>query len=230
MNQTVSPPSLQAIHLPQFDSTPFYYSHKPTLLDDIPDTYLALAAPVLAYWSLSLFFHYLDMSEWKWLEKYRIHDSSEVKSRNLATRTQVVQAVLFQQLLQTLLGLVWLEEESSELPKHAQNMESIARWILPALGGTVGDKWGVAALGDLTYFVYWWAIPIFQLFLAMYVPSSRSQRAELKHHNVIGSSLTHGNTSFTAGCMSTNSCIGISTHGTTVYTCHTRSGRCTTTP
>src|SRR6266542_1360466 len=80
---------------------PVYHIPKPQLIDGIPDHFLTIAAPVIGYWYLSLFFHFLDISEWKFLDKYRIHESAEVKSKNLVTKSQVVWAVVFQQVIQT---------------------------------------------------------------------------------------------------------------------------------
>lgn len=227
MNQTVPSPSFEALHVPR--AVPFYYSQQHALVDGIADRYLALGAPILAYWSLSLLFHYLDMSDWKWLEKYRIHDSAEVKSRNLATRTQVVRAVLFQQLVQTLLGLVWLSEESEAVPDHVRKTQNVARWIVPLLNRVVGEKWGAMIIGDLAYFVYWWCIPTLQLFFAMCVPFS-CPNCSSHSYSFTGFSLTHGSTFYTDGCMSTNSCTSIFILGTIAYTCHMHLAHYTTTP
>jgi sphinganine C4-monooxygenase len=80
----------------------------------LSDKHLSLAAPILAYWGLSMLFHPLDVSQFAWLEKYRLHDSEEVKSRNLTSRADVVWAVFVQQIIQTVLGLVFLDEQGSE--------------------------------------------------------------------------------------------------------------------
>ncbi|OAX35449.1 hypothetical protein K503DRAFT_773471 [Rhizopogon vinicolor AM-OR11-026] len=42
---------------------PFYFVVRKNLLDGIPDTYVAFAAPVLAYWIVSLTFYCLDISD-----------------------------------------------------------------------------------------------------------------------------------------------------------------------
>lgn len=149
-------------------NVPFYYSHAPSLVEGFPDHLLVLAAPILAYWSLSLFFHYLDISGWKWLEQYRIHDSAEVKARNRATRTQVVWAVLLQQLIQTLLGLFWMGDHVP-VANHGEKMEDMARTLQPLLTLVVGEKLGRGALPEAVYFVYWWGIPTFQFLSAMCV-------------------------------------------------------------
>ena len=68
------------------------------------DETLALVAPLAAYWIYSAFFQILDSLPLHWLERYRIHESEEVKARNLASKWDVFVAVLFQQVVQTLLG------------------------------------------------------------------------------------------------------------------------------
>jgi sphinganine C4-monooxygenase len=152
------------------ETIPFYYSHKTSLFAAFPDQYLALALPIFAYWSLSLFFHYLDISGWKWLERYRIHESSEVKARNIATRSQVAWAVLLQQVIQTLLGLLWLSGRP-RATNHLQNMQGISIKLGPLLGWSMGGTNSEVVMHDLVYFVYWWSIPILQFLAAMYVSS-----------------------------------------------------------
>lgn len=142
-------------------ATPFYYSCNSQLIQDIPDHYVTLAAPVIAYWTLCLFFHWLDMSDWKWLEKYRIHESVEVTSKNRVTRTQVVWAVIFQHILQTALGYVVLSDEHQSMLDHPARVATISSYIQPLLGETLA--------ASLAYFVYWWAIPTVQLGVAMCV-------------------------------------------------------------
>jgi sphinganine C4-monooxygenase len=179
---------------------PFYYSPRQRFFDDVPDHLTTVAVPIIAYWSLSLFFHSLDMSGWKWLEKYKIHDSEEVKKRNLVGRTEVVLAVIFQQVVQTLLGLMWLKEDpvvggiihhgmTEAVVKGLQRWERLLQpvvdrvfWIVNGLGFGEVVKWGAAGgvlgvtsggreevLAKAVYFVYWWGVPIFQFFAAMYV-------------------------------------------------------------
>lgn len=180
---------------------PLYYTPRQRLIDDVPDHILTVTVPIIAYWFLSLFFHALDISGWKWLNKYRIHDSEEVKKRNLVGRTEVVLAVIFQQVIQTLLGLVWLEEEAvnGHATSHAAQVvvvKGLQRWerllepvvdkVLGVVGALVGHEvvktagggvLGVTnggkevVLAKAAYFVYWWGIPIIQFFAAMYVYS-----------------------------------------------------------
>ncbi|KAF4611059.1 hypothetical protein D9613_006805 [Agrocybe pediades] len=169
MNSTVCPSAVH--HDPlcfAHAAFPFYFSPKPRLLDSFPDTSLATIAPVVAYWTLSLFFHFLDTSGWQWLDKYRIHESAEIKSRNLVTRSQVVWAVLFQQIVQTIAGLLWLSDESIHTANHAQQLRSIAV-ALERLSRQLGAESHPVVLARLSGFVYWWAIPAFQLLAAMFI-------------------------------------------------------------
>ncbi|KAJ3879808.1 fatty acid hydroxylase superfamily-domain-containing protein [Lentinula edodes] len=151
-----------------FDSTdhPFYHSSQPTLIDGVSDPILTLAGPILAYWTLSLFFHYLDTAEWKWLEKYRIHESAEIQSKNLVSRTQVVWAVIFQQIVQTVLGIFWLSDDSHG--DYVQGLHHIAQY-LAVIMRILGTEREAQLLPMVTYAVYWWVIPTLQLLLAMFV-------------------------------------------------------------
>jgi len=195
MNQTTCStlPDGELFCLRQTD-VPFYYSTKPELIAGIPDTYITLATPIIAYWVLSLFFHALDVSEWKWLDKYRIHDSVETQSKNRVTKTQVVWAVIFQQVIQTILGLWFLDEDHHHLADHTSKVSAYADRLLPLI-----ENRSVAE--TLAYAVYWWFIPVGQLLAAACVPSSHIAVFFQNVHDSIGSSLTLGNTSFTALCM-----------------------------
>ncbi|KAA1468783.1 sphingosine hydroxylase [Dentipellis sp. KUC8613] len=153
-------------------TTPFYYSTNPTLFAGISDQTLALAAPIVAYWITSLFFHTLDISGWKWLDQYRIHDSAEVNSRNLATRAQVIRAVLFQQAIQTVLGIFWVSDEGGsrdymqDISQLELSMKDLARSVL---GKAWEEQLFHNAGPQVVYFTYWWGIPIAQFLFAMFV-------------------------------------------------------------
>ncbi|KAJ7695176.1 sphingosine hydroxylase [Mycena rosella] len=137
---------------------PWYYSYKPSLVDGVDDHHLALAAPIIAYWLLSLVFHYLDTRDWKLLEHCRIHPSSEVASANRVSPTAVFWGVIFQQVLQTVLGLVSLGNGHTLVANHAEKVAGIAQW-LPH----------VPTAAAIAYFLYWWGIPLFQLLVAIFI-------------------------------------------------------------
>ncbi|KIY52906.1 hypothetical protein FISHEDRAFT_34182 [Fistulina hepatica ATCC 64428] len=147
---------------------PFYFSQKTTLIDGVSDQYVALAAPIVAYWAMSLFFHCFDMSDWKWLEKYRLHPPAEVQARNLVTRTQVIWAVIFQQIIQTLLGILWLDSEPEAVDHYAETLR-IGQYISPTVSSFVSWKTAVTLVPQLAYTIYWHAIPVFQLIMAMFI-------------------------------------------------------------
>jgi sphinganine C4-monooxygenase len=76
----------------------------PPLIPPIPDSWILLALPILTYWSLSLFFHYLDTHDL--LSQYRLHTPAEVLKRNHVTRREVIREVVIQHVIQTLVGAV----------------------------------------------------------------------------------------------------------------------------
>ncbi|KZT09866.1 sphingosine hydroxylase [Laetiporus sulphureus 93-53] len=167
---TLSPSQMQYVSTTQ----PFYYSPRANLVDWMPDRYFALAVPVVAYWLSSLTFHMMDTSDWKWLEKYRIHDSAEVKTRNLVTRWQVIKAVLLQQVVQTIIGIFWMEETVSGAGvDHVGNMLRLGPSLARVLTWTVGEKTGGRLLdtdgGVLLYYLYWWALPAARFIFGMFI-------------------------------------------------------------
>ncbi|KAG7093860.1 hypothetical protein E1B28_007498 [Marasmius oreades] len=148
--------------------TPYYYSPKPSLVDGVSDPNLALLAPVIAYWVSSLFFHILDTSNWKWLEQLRIHESAEVQVKNRATRSEVVYAVIVQHILQTILGIFWMEDSENNV-HHMARLQGWARSLSPCMLGWPGAQLKPILLHHSAYFVYWWAIPLLQFLGGMFV-------------------------------------------------------------
>ncbi|KAH7335594.1 sphingosine hydroxylase [Rhizoctonia solani] len=140
---------------------PWYHSSKPDLLDWISDKHLSLAAPIIAYWILSLLFHAIDTFEPPFFERYRLHESEEVKSRNLVSRADVIWAVFLQHIIQTGLGLVFLDESGSESSyNHAAGMRYWAPYSRTYVG-SYGQ--------GLVHFTYWWFIPSAQFLFALLV-------------------------------------------------------------
>lgn len=153
---------------------PIYYTEKLELVPGIPDKILSLIAPLVSYWVLSLTFHVLDTygENWKWLTPYRIHESAEVRSKNLVTKWQVVKAVIVQQTIQTILGVLLLENEDATATDHAAKMARMSPIIVqstllwfgnPLLAQSRLESWGPTIL----YIVYWWAIPVLQMLFAL---------------------------------------------------------------
>jgi len=85
--------------LPDYELHPL-----PSLIPNLPDKILVLILPVIAYWSLSLVFHYIDVNDF--FEKYRLHTPAEVLKRNRVSINEVIREVLIQHFVQTLTG--WL--------------------------------------------------------------------------------------------------------------------------
>lgn len=153
---------------------PFYFAMRQNLFDGVSDTVLALAAPVVAYWTLSLLFHCLDVSGWKWLDKYRIHQSEEVTSRNRATRTEVFWAVVLQHTIQTVLGYAWFAEIPRVSPTACYNQmavvaKTLVRVTRIVLGSSTADAFLQHRGSDITHWLYWWGIPAGQFLLALFI-------------------------------------------------------------
>ena len=158
---------------PANGTMPFYYSCEPSLLPWLSDKDLSLAAPVAAYWILSLFFHALDVwgENWAWLNSYRIHESAEVQSRNLVSKSRVVTAVILQQAIQTIMGVLFLED-TERVVDHWARMQKWSPILVQSTLLYMGDPlraqqflqtWGPSII----HFIYWWFIPAFQLFWAL---------------------------------------------------------------
>lgn len=153
---------------------PWYYIARERIHPAVSDTALSLAAPIIVYWIVSSVFHFLDVMEFSYFEKRRIHESAETKARNRASLSQVLWAVIFQQVVQTITGFIVLESEKDVLRTeyYKDHMGSL-RWLAPRvadvtfalLGQGAGRRVLEAAGPRLTEWVYWWGVPALQLFL-----------------------------------------------------------------
>ena len=124
--------------LPEYHLTPL-----PPLLPPIPDKLLTLLLPLAAYWSLSMFFHWIDTKDY--FPKYRLHTPAEVLKRNRVSRWEVVRDVLIQQVVQTAVGwLLGMTEPDDFFGKEKYDVAVWARRIriaersIPGLLATVG--------------------------------------------------------------------------------------------
>ena len=149
---------------------PWYYNTDSQSWSGMSDFWFSILGPVAAYWLLAGFFDILDRGDWDWLQKYKIHESSEVTSRNRATKKQVISTVIVQQIIQISVGYLWMDptvENGGPVSSHVPRMEAIAPTILRFLEVMFGRR--VAAFlwlnkaQELVYYVYWWAIPLAQL-------------------------------------------------------------------
>jgi len=168
--------TLLSLITPKTLQPPIYQTFRPSLLSFISDKHLSLILPILVYWVLSLIFHLLDTAKFEYFESRRIHESPEVLSRNRATVKQVVKAVMVQQVIQTALGYVWLEDDESILQRevyrdHVGAMGGLAPkvggMVLLLLGDRTGEKLLRSSGEQLVRWVYWWGIPIAQLLFAL---------------------------------------------------------------
>ena len=83
--------------LPEYTLVPV-----PPLVPGIPDKYLELLLPIIAYWAFSMLFHWIDVNDY--FAKYRLHTPAEVLKRNHVSRYEVIRDVVIQQIVQTAVG------------------------------------------------------------------------------------------------------------------------------
>jgi len=155
---------------------PIYYNTRPSLLSSVSDKHLSLIAPFAIYWIYSLVYHALDSAKLPYFEARRLHESPEVLSRNKATVFQVIKAVVVQQIIQTILGLIWLEDDATiakrELYRdHLGEMGQLAPCVADATLLVFGRKSGEDMLRNhgeaMVRWVYWWGIPVAQMLFAL---------------------------------------------------------------
>lgn len=123
----------------------------PPLIAPIPDVYLTLLLPILAYWGLSMVFHLIDTFDL--FPQYRLHTPAEVLKRNHVSRWEVVRDVVIQQIVQTIVGiaLTWFDPEQEtgmddyNVILWAQRVR-ITQSIVPTALGLIGlDAHGLAS-------------------------------------------------------------------------------------
>ncbi|KAL4786341.1 fatty acid hydroxylase superfamily-domain-containing protein [Aspergillus varians] len=124
---------------------------RPSLVPGIPDNIFALILPLVAYWAVSMFFHYIDVYDL--FPQYRLHTPAEVLTRNRVSRWDVVRDVVLQQVVQTLAGLImayfdeqeYIGREEYDVALWARRIRFVQRG-LPFLLTLVGlDASGMAA-------------------------------------------------------------------------------------
>ncbi|KAJ5088867.1 hypothetical protein N7456_012483 [Penicillium angulare] len=137
-----------ALDLPPLPS--YTISVQQPLLAPIPDNILALLLPIVAYWGMSMIYHYLDVNNY--FEEYRLHTPAEVLKRNRVTRWEVVRDVVLQQIIQTVagMGMVYFDpvetvgREEYDIAVWAQRLRIAQRAIPPMLGLIGVDAAGLA--------------------------------------------------------------------------------------
>lgn len=137
-----------AFDLPPLPS--YTLSVREPLIPPIPDNYLALILPIVAYWGLSMFYHFLDVNNY--FERYRLHTPAELLKRNRVSRWEVVRDVVLQQIVQTLAGIAvayfdpveTVGREEYDVAVWAQRIRFLQRVIPPVLALVGVDAVGLA--------------------------------------------------------------------------------------
>ncbi len=89
---------------------------------------------------------------------------------------QVIKAVVLQHVTQTVLGMVWLEDDATIAKRehhrdHLGEMASIAPWVADMTLVMLGRKSGEDLLRrhgeSMVRWVYWWGIPSAQMLFAL---------------------------------------------------------------
>jgi sphinganine C4-monooxygenase len=122
----------------------------PALIPAIPDKILVMILPFIAYWVVSLIFHWIDTKDL--FPQYRLHTPAEILARNHATRWEVFRDVLKQQIVQTVFGIGMGMVEPDELTGKEEydvavwsRRIRIAQRSIPTLMSMVGlDSLGLA--------------------------------------------------------------------------------------
>ncbi|KAJ5764793.1 hypothetical protein N7520_004352 [Penicillium odoratum] len=120
------------------------------VLAPIPDNVLALALPIIAYWVMSMLYHFFDV--YGYFEQYRLHTPAEVLKRNRVTRWEVVRDVILQQVIQTIAGMSvayfdpveTVGREEYDVAVWAQRLRLAQRAIPPMLALIGVDAAGLA--------------------------------------------------------------------------------------
>lgn len=145
------------------------------VLPFMSDSALALVAPLVVYWVYSLFFHFLSKAEFPWIERYRIHEPEEMK-RNKVSVKEVIQGVILQQVLQTILGFLVLDDEETSITATILTADRIASVISNLLRTLSIKQHLITHFGSPAYMdtlltissaLQYYIIPAMQFFLAM---------------------------------------------------------------
>lgn len=94
------------------------------LFPPLSDNVVALLLPIFAYWTFSMFFHFLDAYDL--FSQYRLHTPAEILKRNRVTPKEVIRNVAFQQVVQTIVGLIFAALDEGDLV--ATEEYEAARW------------------------------------------------------------------------------------------------------
>ncbi|KAI4105683.1 MAG: hypothetical protein L6R37_002582 [Teloschistes peruensis] len=116
----------------------------PRILPWLSDFHLSLVLPVAAYWFMSLLFFFIDKKDY--FSQYRLHTPEEFKQRNRVTVAEVLRSVLFQQAIQTALGLFlgWAMDAGDF---YGRDDYEVAVWAARVRKGRYALPWVFALVG-----------------------------------------------------------------------------------
>ncbi|KAL8640293.1 MAG: hypothetical protein Q9228_002776 [Teloschistes exilis] len=116
----------------------------PRILPWLSDFHLSLVLPVAAYWFMSLVFFFIDKKDY--FSQYRLHTPEEFKQRNRVTVAEVLRSVLFQQAIQTALGLFlgWAMDAGDF---YGRDDYDVAVWAARVRKGRYALPWVFALVG-----------------------------------------------------------------------------------
>lgn len=168
--------------LAKLNQTPFYFQAQPTVIPGISDKYLSLALPIAIYWVASLFYHALDTLQLPFTEQFRLHEPEEVTKRNRVGVSRVIFMVVVQQVIQTILGLLLLDDDAVGLQQtfadHPAKILDIATFLRSSTSRLLGPSlqpvatkllFGSQDAISAAWWLYWWAIPTAQFWFAFFV-------------------------------------------------------------
>ncbi|OCF71759.1 C4-hydroxylase [Kwoniella mangroviensis CBS 8886] len=166
---TITPKSLHA---------PFYHLTDPQHIAIASSKTFNLLCPIVVYWLICTLWHHLDTAKYPYFEKRRIHESPEIIARNKVSFSEVIKAVFLQHCIQIVLGWLWFEDTNVILQTqfyadHITKMADLAPWVadgtLLVLGRRTGEQVLYKYGEKLVAWMYWWGIPLAQMYFAFWV-------------------------------------------------------------
>ncbi|KAI1309992.1 hypothetical protein EDD11_003910 [Mortierella claussenii] len=155
------------------------------LLSFMSDQSLALLLPVIVYWVYSLFFHWISIQEFPWLEKYRIHDKEE-ETRNRVSLSEVIKAVIIQQALQTALGFIVVVADDSEMIFDDElSLARYHKWINFVIASAgLQSVISPANIATMAHVCYYYLESLVRFFVAMSILDTWQYFLHRLFHNV----------------------------------------------
>ncbi|WRT67251.1 uncharacterized protein IL334_004218 [Kwoniella shivajii] len=184
--------TLLSVITPNTLHAPFYHTTKPSYIALAASKPFNLLAPILVYWAICTVFHYLDTAKYPYFENRRIHESPEMIARNKVTFNEVIKAVFLQHAIQLVLGYLWFEDSEVILRDqiyvdHLSKMANLVPWVadgtLLLLGKRAGEQVLLKHGEKLVAWIYWWGIPIAQMYFAFAVTDTWQYFMHRAMHN-----------------------------------------------